>query len=94
MEVLPDDPALLRARAAEVPQDPGIVGLVALCRAHDIPVEVVSDGLGFYVGSNLGGLGLRGRAGRDQSEPGRGRSRGSLVPVRSPDMPRVRHLQA
>src|SRR5262245_50020378 len=49
MEVLPDDPALLRAHAAEVPQDGGIVHLVALCRAHGIPVEVVSDGLGFYV---------------------------------------------
>lgn len=58
MEMLPDDPALLRAHAAQVPQDAGLVGLVALCRAHGIPVEVVSDGLGFYVGSNLGSLGL------------------------------------
>jgi 2,3-diketo-5-methylthio-1-phosphopentane phosphatase len=58
MEMLPDDPALLRAHAALVPQDPGIVDLVALCRAHDIPVEVVSDGLGFYVEPNLGVLGL------------------------------------
>jgi HAD superfamily phosphoserine phosphatase-like hydrolase len=58
MGMLPDDPALLRAHAAEVPQDPGVVDLVALCRAHDITVEVVSDGLGFYVASNLALLGL------------------------------------
>ena len=58
MEMLPDDPALLREHAARVPQDPGVVGLVALCRSQGIPVEVVSDGLGFYVGSNLAVLGL------------------------------------
>src|SRR5689334_18163122 len=44
MDMLPDDPALLRDEAARVPQDPGIVDLVALCRAHGMPVEVVSDG--------------------------------------------------
>jgi 2,3-diketo-5-methylthio-1-phosphopentane phosphatase len=58
MDMLPDDPALLRDEAARVPQDPGIVDLVALCRAHGMPVEVVSDGLGFYVDSNLARLGL------------------------------------
>jgi 2-hydroxy-3-keto-5-methylthiopentenyl-1-phosphate phosphatase len=58
MEMLPDDPALLRAHAAQVPQDTGLVELVALCRAHAVPVEVVSDGLGFYVSSNLAVLGL------------------------------------
>jgi 2,3-diketo-5-methylthio-1-phosphopentane phosphatase len=58
MEMLPDDGAMLRAHAAEVPQDPGVVGLVALCRSQGIPVEVVSDGLGFYVESNLAVLGL------------------------------------
>jgi HAD superfamily phosphoserine phosphatase-like hydrolase len=58
MEMLPDDPELLRAHAAQVPQDTGIVELVAWCRARAIPVEVVSDGLGFYVSSNLAVLGL------------------------------------
>ncbi len=58
MDMLPDDPALLRAHAASVPQDEGLVGLVDLCRDHDIAVEVVSDGLGFYVESNLARLGL------------------------------------
>lgn len=58
MEVLPDDPALLRSVAAAIPQDEGLVGLVALCRANGITVEVVSDGLGFYVAPNLARLGL------------------------------------
>jgi 2,3-diketo-5-methylthio-1-phosphopentane phosphatase len=58
MEMLPDDPDMLRAHAAEIPQDQGLVELVAVCRTHGIPVEVVSDGLGFYVRSNLAVLGL------------------------------------
>jgi len=58
MDMLPDDPALLRAEAATVPQDAGVVDLVALCRARGIAVEVVSDGLGFYIGSNLARLGI------------------------------------
>lgn len=58
MDMLPDDPELLRAEAARIPQDEGLVPLVALCRAEGIAVEVVSDGLGFYVASNLARLGL------------------------------------
>lgn len=58
MDMLPDDPVLLRTHAAAVPQDAGLVELVELCRAHHIHVEVVSDGLGFYVRSNLERLGL------------------------------------
>jgi len=60
MEMLPDDPALLRAAAATVPQDEGLVDLVALCRARGVAAEVVSDGLGFYVESNLARLGIEG----------------------------------
>lgn len=58
MDMLPDDPVLLRMHAASVPQDEGVVGLVEWCRAYGVPVEVVSDGLGFYIRSNLERLGL------------------------------------
>jgi 2-hydroxy-3-keto-5-methylthiopentenyl-1-phosphate phosphatase len=58
MDMLPDDPVLLRSHAAAVPQDTGLVGLVELCRTHGVHVEVVSDGLGFYVRSNLERMGL------------------------------------
>jgi 2,3-diketo-5-methylthio-1-phosphopentane phosphatase len=58
MDMLPDDPRLLTEEAAAIPQDEGIVDLVELCREHDVPVEVVSDGLGFYVSSNLARLGI------------------------------------
>lgn len=58
MDMLPRDPVLLREVASTIPQDPGIVELVALCRRLGIVVEVVSDGLGFYIESNLARLGL------------------------------------
>lgn len=58
MDMLPQEPALLRREAARVPQDDGLVELVRVCRASGIAVEVVSDGLGFYVESNLAQLGL------------------------------------
>lgn len=58
MEVLPRDPARLREIASAIPQDPGIVDLVRLCRDRGIAVEVVSDGLGFYIESNLARLGI------------------------------------
>lgn len=58
MDMLPDDPELLRGVAATVPQDAGVVDLVTLCRTQGITVEVVSDGLGFYIESNLARLGI------------------------------------
>jgi 2,3-diketo-5-methylthio-1-phosphopentane phosphatase len=58
MSVLPRDVALLRTTAASLPQDESLVGLVSTARAHGAAVEVVSDGLGFYVESNLAQLGL------------------------------------
>ncbi len=57
MAVLPDDPELLRATAASLPQDETFAGFVATVRAAGAKLEVVSDGLGFYVESNLARLG-------------------------------------
>ncbi len=53
MEVLPRDPAYLRRIAAGIPQDATFVPFVAAARTAGVAVEVVSDGLGFYVASNL-----------------------------------------
>jgi 2-hydroxy-3-keto-5-methylthiopentenyl-1-phosphate phosphatase len=53
MEILPQDPALLRAIAAAVPQDATFVGFAAAVREAGAALEIVSDGLGFYVQSNL-----------------------------------------
>jgi 2,3-diketo-5-methylthio-1-phosphopentane phosphatase len=58
MDMLPDDQDLLRAAAAEVPHDEGLVDLAGWCRDHGVVLEVVSDGLGFYIASNLARLGL------------------------------------
>lgn len=56
MEVLPRDGALLRTFAAEIPQDETFVSFVATVRDAGAAIEIVSDGLGFYVASNLARL--------------------------------------
>lgn len=58
MDVLPRDADLLRREAAAMPQDRGFPAFVATVEARGGQVEVVSDGLGFYVRSNLAALGV------------------------------------
>ncbi|HEY7600034.1 MAG TPA: hypothetical protein VH741_08910, partial [Candidatus Limnocylindrales bacterium] len=58
MDVLPRDAGLLRSEAARMPQDAAFPAFVAAVRARGAQVEVVSDGLGFYVASNLAALGV------------------------------------
>jgi 2-hydroxy-3-keto-5-methylthiopentenyl-1-phosphate phosphatase len=53
MEVLPRDAALLRRDAAGIPQDEIFPMFVRSVRATGALVEIVSDGLSFYVASNL-----------------------------------------
>jgi 2-hydroxy-3-keto-5-methylthiopentenyl-1-phosphate phosphatase len=57
MDVLPPNAELLRGEAATMPQDTGFPDFVVAVRARGAQVEVVSDGLGFYVASNLAALG-------------------------------------
>jgi 2,3-diketo-5-methylthio-1-phosphopentane phosphatase len=54
----PDDGAAMRAAAAAQPHDPGFAPFVRRAQAAGIPVEVVSDGFGFYIGPALATLGL------------------------------------
>jgi HAD superfamily phosphoserine phosphatase-like hydrolase len=58
MDVLPRDAELLRTEAAQMPQDGSFQAFVRAARERGALVEVVSDGLGFYVRSNLAALGL------------------------------------
>ena len=58
MDVLPHDPALLRREALAAGQDDGFPAFAAAAREAGAAVEVVSDGLGFYVAPNLARLGL------------------------------------
>jgi 2-hydroxy-3-keto-5-methylthiopentenyl-1-phosphate phosphatase len=58
MDVLPHDADLLRAEAAAMPQDKAFPAFVKLVSNRGAQVEVVSDGLGFYVRSNLAALGV------------------------------------
>jgi 2-hydroxy-3-keto-5-methylthiopentenyl-1-phosphate phosphatase len=56
MEVLPRDGELLRSVAAAIPQDETFPSFIAAVRAAGAAIEIVSDGLGFYVASNLAQL--------------------------------------
>lgn len=58
MTVLPDDQALLTATAEEQLLDPTFPDFVRVARRWGASLEVVSDGLGFYVGPALGRLGV------------------------------------
>jgi len=58
MDVLPRDGELLRREAAAMPQDEAFAGFAATAKERGAVVEVVSDGLGFYVESNLAALGV------------------------------------
>jgi 2-hydroxy-3-keto-5-methylthiopentenyl-1-phosphate phosphatase len=52
------DPALLLATAAAQPHDPTFRPFVELASAAGIPVEVVSDGFGFFIEPALASLGV------------------------------------
>ena len=52
------DPADLFATASSQPHDPGFVALVERARSAGIPIEVVSDGFGFFIRPALASLGL------------------------------------
>lgn len=58
MDVLPRAPDLLRSASAAMPQDYAFPQFVERVRARGAHVEVVSDGLGFYVRPNLAALGV------------------------------------
>jgi 2-hydroxy-3-keto-5-methylthiopentenyl-1-phosphate phosphatase len=56
MKVLPNDPELLRSVAASIPQDETFPAFAAAVRAAGAALEVVSDGLGFYIAPKLARL--------------------------------------
>jgi 2-hydroxy-3-keto-5-methylthiopentenyl-1-phosphate phosphatase len=59
MDVLPRDAELLRREAAEMAQDETFPTFVDAVRQRGAQLEIVSDGFGFYVASNLAALGVR-----------------------------------
>ncbi len=58
MDLVEADPAALLATAAAQPHDPGFVPFVRLAQAAGIPIEVVSDGFGFFIRPALEALGV------------------------------------
>lgn len=60
MDVLPHDAELLTREAAEMPQDAAFPAFVDAVRERGALIEIVSDGFGFYVASNLSAIGVDG----------------------------------
>ena len=58
MAMVDADPADLLATAAAQPHDPGFVPFVRTALAAGIPVEIVSDGFGFFIEPALVALGV------------------------------------
>jgi 2-hydroxy-3-keto-5-methylthiopentenyl-1-phosphate phosphatase len=58
VSLMPSDPSALVATAAAQPHDPGFVAFVERAGDAGVPVEVVSDGFGFFIGPALVRLGL------------------------------------
>jgi 2-hydroxy-3-keto-5-methylthiopentenyl-1-phosphate phosphatase len=58
VEMMDAPEAVLLATAAAQPHDPGFVPFVRRARAAGIPVEVVSDGFGFFIRPALEALGV------------------------------------
>ena len=58
MSMVDADPADLLATAARQPHDPGFVPFVRRAQAAGIPIEVVSDGFGFFIEPALRALGV------------------------------------
>jgi 2-hydroxy-3-keto-5-methylthiopentenyl-1-phosphate phosphatase len=52
------DPAAIMATAAGQPHDPGFAPFVERATAAGVPVEVVSDGYGFFIPAAMASLGL------------------------------------
>lgn len=58
MDLVEADPAALLATAAQQPHDPGFVPFVRMAQAAGIPIEIVSDGFGFFIRPALEALGV------------------------------------
>jgi 2-hydroxy-3-keto-5-methylthiopentenyl-1-phosphate phosphatase len=58
MAMVDSDPADLLATAAAQPHDAGFVPFARLARAAAIPVEIVSDGFGFFIEPAMAALGM------------------------------------
>ena len=58
MSQIEADPEAMLATAAEQPHDAGFVPFVGRARAAGIPVEIVSDGFGYFIGPALERLGV------------------------------------
>jgi len=58
MSMIDVEPAALLATAASQPHDPGFVPFVRHAQAAGIPVEIVSDGFGFFIEPALERLGV------------------------------------
>ena len=94
MALVDAPPADLLATAAAQPHDPGFVPFVRRAQAAGIPIEIVSDGFGFFIEPALEALGVGELPVVTARDHLRGSARVDRLPERPPDLPHLRHLQA
>ena len=58
MSLVEADPAALLETAARQPHDPGFVPFVRRAQAAGVPIEIVSDGFGFFIEPAMAALGV------------------------------------
>lgn len=58
MAMVDADPAALLATAAAQPHDPGFVSFVRRAQTAGVPIEIVSDGFGFFIEPAMAALGV------------------------------------
>ena len=88
-----DTDALFEVAAAQ-PHDAGFVPFARRAMAAGIPVEVVSDGFGFFIEPALVALGVGDIPVVTARTTFQGRRAAHRLPERPPDVPRLRDLQA
>ena len=94
MAMVDSDPADLLATAAAQPHDPGFVPFVRRAQAAGIPVEIVSDGFGFFIEPALVALGVGELPVITARTTFSGRRAAIDYPNGHPTLPRVRDVQA
>ena len=93
MAMVDSDPADLFATAARQPHDPA-VPFVRRAQAAGIPVEIVSDGFGFFIEPAMAALGVPEAADRHRPDDVPGPPRADRVPERQSPLPGMRDMQA
>ena len=94
MDLVRADPAAMLATAAEQPHDAGFVPFVRRAQAAGIPIEIVSDGFGFFIRPALERARRAGADRRHRPDDVAGRPPDDRLPERPSALLHLRDVQA